>query len=154
MNYNESCVIIGVVGGFCAKMLGGFDYAMKILIFFMVVDIIAGFVCAALFNCSQYAKNGVSSTALLRGAVRKISILSIVAIGVAIDRIIETDYVRNGVVMYFIATEGISILEHCVNMGIPVPKFIVGLLENIGREKEEKSNEAETNTYKGKRLKE
>lgn len=149
MQTDQSCVIIGVVGGLCTKILGGFDYSLKAMLLLMGIDIIAGFICAAIFDKSKYSKNGVCSDALIKGAIRKISILSIVAIGVVIDTIMEMDYVRNGVVMYFIATEGISILEHMVVIGLPVPAFVTNILENMRKEVD---NKPESN-YEGKRVK-
>lgn len=154
MQTEKYCAIIGVVGGMFTKILGGYDYSLKAMLLLMVIDIVAGFVCAALFDTSQYSKNGVSSSALIKGAVRKISILGIVAVGVVIDKIMNMDYVRNGVVMYFIATEGISILEHMVVIGLPVPAFVTKMLERL---KSDTENEADNNgkrEYRGKRLKE
>lgn len=136
------------------KMLGGFDYTLKAMLLLMLIDIVAGFVCAWLYNTSQYSKNGVTSEALMKGAVRKIFILAIVAIGVVLDNIMNINYVRNGVVMYFIATEGISVLEHLITMGIPVPNFVKQMLEKIQSDSE---NTGESNTpgkreYEGKRV--
>lgn len=131
MKVQENCVIIGAVGGFFMKIFGGFDYSLKAMLLLMVIDIFSGFISAWMFNTSKYSKNGVTSDALLKGAVRKISMLSIVSIGVVIDGVMGFNYVRNGVVMYFIATEGISILEHMIHIGIPVPKFVGQMLENM-----------------------
>lgn len=131
MKIQENCVIIGAVGGFFMKIFGGFDYSLKAMLLLMVIDIFSGFISAWMFNTSKYSKNGVTSDALLKGAVRKISMLSIVSIGVVIDGVMGFNYVRNGVVMYFIATEGISILEHMIHIGIPVPKFVGQMLENM-----------------------
>lgn len=135
------CVIIGIVGGMISKLVGGFDYSIKAMFLLMIVDIISGFVCAAFFNKSKYSSNGVTSDALIKGAIRKISILSIVAIGVVVDRVLEIDIIRNGVVIYFIATEGISVLEHMVIIGIPIPQFVLSILENMKKETENIGNE-------------
>lgn len=137
MREEQVCGVVGVVGGLAVKLLGGFDYSIKAMLLLMFVDIISGFVCAWVFDTSQYSKNGVSSEALFKGAVRKTFMLSIVAIGVVIDKVMGFNYVRNAVVMYFIATEGISILEHMVTMGIPVPKFVVNMLENMRKDETE-----------------
>lgn len=154
---DEYCAIIGIVAGLASKFLGGFDYILKAMCVLMVIDIISGFICAAVFNKSKFAVNGVTSEALFKGAIRKVSMLFIVAVAVIIDRIMEFDYVRNSVVMYFIATEGISVLEHMITMEIPVPKFITLMLENIKIDSEKKVSGEEPNEkeqeYKPKRLK-
>lgn len=156
MQIEKVCGIIGVVGGFIADILGGADYTLRALMLLMLIDIIAGFSSASFYNTSKYSKNGVSSEALLKGAVRKISVLSIIAIAVIIDRVMGLNYVRNAVVMYFIATEGISILEHLVVIGVPVPQFVISILENIKKDepKQEQKTDDGKREYKGKRLKE
>lgn len=157
MKYEETCATIGIVAGLASKFLGGFDYILKAMAMLMLIDIVSGFICAAVFNTSKFSKNGVTSEALFKGAIRKISMLFIVAVAVIIDRIMEFDYVRNSVVMYFIATEGISVLEHIVTMGVPVPKFITLMLENIRQDSEKKVSlekpEDTEQEYKPKRLK-
>lgn len=155
MKSEEYCATIGIVAGLASKFLGGFDYILKAMALLMVIDIISGFVCAAVFNTSKFSQNGVTSEALFKGAIRKISMLFIVAVAVIIDRIMEFDYVRNSVVMYFIATEGISVLEHMITMGIPVPKFITLMLENIKNDSEKKVTveQSEETEYEPKRLK-
>lgn len=148
----EQYAIIGIVGGYASKILGGFDYTLKAMVMLMLIDIIIGFLCASFFDISKYSNNGVSSDALMKGAIRKITILAIVSIGVIADRLLNTDYIRNAVVVYFIATEAISILEHLINMGIPVPSALYSIMENM--QKENKLNNGETKTrYEGKRLK-
>ena len=99
----------------------------------MLIDIILGFISAAVFKLSKYG-NGVSSEALAKGALRKCSMLCIIIIGTIIDNLFGMDYVRNAIVFYFIATEGISILEHLIDMD-----FIVKILDSM----EKKYNDAE-----------
>lgn len=147
----EVYAIISMIGGYASKILGGFDYTLKAMILLMGIDIVIGFLCACFFDISKYSKNGVTSDALLKGAIRKITILCIVAIGVIIDRMMGMDYVRNAVVIYFIVTESVSILEHMVNMGIPVPSALYSILENM--QKESKMGESKQHKYEGKRLK-
>lgn len=144
MKSEQVCGIIAVAGGLASKMLGGFDYAIKAMFLLMVIDIVSGFVCAWIFNTSKYSINGVTSDALFKGAIRKIFMLSIVTIGVVVDRVMGFNYVRNAVVMYFIATEGISILEHMVVMGIPVPKFVESMLETMRKENGDGTSDQDT----------
>lgn len=153
MKNEHICGIIAIVGGIASKTMGGFDYIIQAMLLLMCIDIVLGFLCAWVFNTSQYAKNGVTSEALIKGAVRKISMLSLVCIGVVIDRVMNFNYVRNAVVMYFVATEGISILEHLMIMGIPVPAFVTSMLETMKKDTETNTeNEIRDEEPEGKRV--
>lgn len=145
LQLNEMCAIIGVVGGALSKLVGGFDYALKSLLLLMLIDLIAGFTSAAFFNKSKYSKNGITSNALLKGGIRKISILAVVSVGVVVDGVMQFDYVRNTVVIYFIATEGISILEHLVNIGVPVPNLVLRILEDMREDSNNESSKGNSN---------
>lgn len=61
----QVCVVIGIIGGTAMKLLGGFDYSLIAMLTLMLIDILLGFVSAAVFKTSKYG-NGVSSNALLR----------------------------------------------------------------------------------------
>lgn len=122
---------ISAIGAFIASFLGGYDALLETMLIMMVLDIIAGVLSAAFFNTSKYSKNGITSDALLRGAIRKVMMLFIVAVGVMVDTILHTTYVRNCAVLYMIGTEGISLLEHMVHMNVPFPKFLKDIIETI-----------------------
>lgn len=134
---NKVLMVISAITGLISGALGGFDYLLICLIAMIVIDFTMGFISAAFFNTSKYSKDGVTSDALFKGAIRKICILCLVCCAVIIDKALGLDYVRNAVVFYFIATEGISVMEHLVHIGIPVPRFIVRILESV---KEENDN--------------
>ena len=139
------CVVVGIIGGTAVKLLGGFDYSLIAMFTLMLIDIILGFISAAVFKTSKYG-NGVSSEALTKGALRKCSMLCIIIIGTIIDNLFGMDYVRNAVVFYIIATEGISILERLINMDVRVPQFIVRILDSMEKkydDAEEKDNETD-----------
>lgn len=134
----QVCVVAGIIGGTIVNLLGGFDYSLIAMFTLMTIDIILGFVSAAVFKKSKYGA-GVSSEALVKGALRKCSMLCIIIIGTIIDNLFGMEYVRNAIVFYFIATEGISILEHLIDMDVRVPYFIVKILDSM----EKKYDDAE-----------
>ena len=57
------CVVAGIIGGTAVKLLGGFDYSLMAMFTLMLIDIILGFISAAVFKLSKYG-NGVSSEAI------------------------------------------------------------------------------------------
>lgn len=122
-----SCIILGAM----STALGGFDTLLKCMLSMMMLDICCGFGCALVFRKSKYGDGGISSSAMIEGAYRKMMEIALVVMGVLIDKAMGFDYLRNCIVIYFIAAEGLSILEHMVVINVPFPKFIKELLYKI-----------------------
>lgn len=113
------CSVIGVIGSFIAKGLGGWDDAIIALIIFMAIDFIMGLLCALVFGKSDKSENGaLSSSACWKGLVKKVCTLLIVVMAHYIDVISDLDFVRNAVVIAFCVAESISIMETAGLMGI------------------------------------
>ena len=122
------CGSAGIIGSYIAQLLGGWDTAVQTLLFFMVVDCVLGFLCAAIWGKSPKSTNGgLSSQACWKGIVKKCGTFLIVACCTAIDRMLSTDYVRNAVVIAFCVSELISITETAAVMGI-LPKSVQNIL--------------------------
>lgn len=105
-------------------LLGGFDTDIKVLIGVIIIDYITGLVKAI------YLKN-INSTIGLKGIIKKMGYLVIVALSVQIDKIIGIESVRTIVIYFFVANEGISILENWGLMGLPLPKKLINILEEL-----------------------
>lgn len=131
MDKNHACGYFGAICGIFSSILGGFDIILKCLMLLMLMDIIAGFSSAAFFNKSQYSKNGLTSKAMAQGIVKKMCMLIIVSLGVVINKVLNIDYIRNAIILYFIASEGLSILEHMINIGVPFPPIVAKMLSVI-----------------------
>ena len=121
---------IAAVGSFIANSLGGWDAALTVLIAMMVIDILTGLAVAAIFSKSPKTEGGkISSAASFKGVTKKIVVLILVGLAVQLDKMMQVDYVRNLVIIFYIGSEGLSILENLVLMDIPFPGFIKKLLE-------------------------
>lgn len=149
-NYIFVCGIVGAVGSYIAQLLGGWDSAVQTLLFFMVVDCILGFLCAAFWSKSPKSTNGgLSSQACWKGIVKKCGTFLIVACCTAIDRMLGTDYVRNAAVIAFCVAELISIVETAGIMGLIPPavkRIIMNAIDMLkgnsdDDNKEDKNNE-------------
>lgn len=105
-------------------LLGGFDTGIKVLIGVIIIDYITGLAKAI------YLKN-INSTIGLKGIIKKMGYLVIVALSVQIDKIIGIESVRTIVIYFFVANEGISILENWGLMGLPLPKKLINILEEL-----------------------
>lgn len=130
-------LIVGTVGGFIARQLGGWDTYLQILVTVMGVDYITGFIVAGVFKASKKSKTGgLSSHKGFLGILKKTMILVMVYVGYQIDVIVGwNDFVRYAVIVGFIANEAVSITENAGLMGVPIPapiKKAIALLHEKG----------------------
>lgn len=129
--------IVGAVIGFMYGEVNGLFWA---LIAFMALDYISG-VLAAIGGRKLSSKVG------FRGIAKKLLILVFVALGHITDT-----YVLGGVpaamsaaMLFYIANEGISIVENAAALGLPVPQKIKSVFEQIKNKSGEDDNESKGN---------
>lgn len=135
---NTAFAVLTAVGGTVAGYLGGWDAALQTLIAAMAVDYITGLAVAGVFKKSQKTGSGtLSSRAGFRGLVQKDCVLLLVFLAVLLDRFAGTDAARPAVCWFFIANEGLSILENFGLMGVPYPKFLREMLEALNQKGDE-----------------
>lgn len=131
---------IGAIGGFVAMAFGGWSEALITLIVFMSVDYITGLAVAGIFKKSKKSENGaLESRAGFKGLCRKGVALLIVLVAVRLDIIMHTTYIKDAVIIAFVANESISIIENAGLMGIPVPGIIARAIDVL-RNESEKAN--------------
>ena len=112
--------------------LGGWDIALQTLLIIIVLDYITG-ICKAIHNKKLNSEIG------LKGIVKKVGYLIIVAVAVILDRIAgNTGAIRTLVIYFFVANEGISILENWGGMGLPLPKKLTETLEQLKNDNDPK----------------
>lgn len=119
------CTVIGMIGGFFAYLFGGWDAALITLIIAMVIDFVSGLVVAGVFHKSKKTDSGaLESKAGWKGLCRKVMTLLMVLIAYRLDLAIGVDYIKNTVIIGFIANEVISIVENAGLMGLQYPDVI------------------------------
>ena len=119
------CASIGLIGGFIASVFGGWDTGLITLIIFMGIDYISGLIVAGVFHASKKTETGtLESRAGWKGLCRKCMTLLFVLVAYRHDLVIGSDYIRDAVVIAFIANETISIVENAGLMGVPLPEVI------------------------------
>lgn len=120
------CTAVGVVGGWVTSLYGGWDAAISTLIICMAVDYISGLIVAGVFHASKKsAAGGLESRAGFKGLCRKGMILLIVLIACRLDLLLGTNYIRDAVIIGFVANEVISIVENAGLMGLPMPAALI-----------------------------
>ena len=124
--------IVAIIATFFTYLFGSWDLALQVLIVFMVLDCVTGVLYA-------FISNQLNSEVGFKGLVKKLMILVVLIIGVLLDRILLTgNWVFRTLVCYFyIANEGISLLENVANIGIPIPNKIRNALEQLNKDDEE-----------------
>lgn len=128
--YNESmkegiCSILGMLLTYIVYLLGGIDIAMQCLLIAIVLDYISGMIKA--FNLKQ-----LSSKVGFKGIMKKVGVLLIVMLGVLVDRVTgDTGAIRTLVIYYFVANEGLSIIENLSLAGVPIPKGLKKALKAL-----------------------
>ena len=131
LNYIK--VIVMALGTWITWLLGSWDKALVVLIVFMVLDYGTGLLRA-------WINKEVSSDVGLMGIARKGLIFVVLIVAVMLDRLLNTGtWVFRTLVCYFyIANEGISLLENCAGLGLPIPEKIKDALAQLkdGEKKE------------------
>ena len=132
------CTGIGIVGSTVASAFGGWDAAMITLISMMVIDYLTGVLVAGVFHNSPKTENGtLESKAGWKGLCRKGVTLLIVLVAARLDIILGTGFIRDAVIIGYIANETISIIENAGLMGVPIPAAIEKAIEVLQSKGEE-----------------
>ena len=123
------CMVAGVVGGFIATLLGGWDSALATLVIFMGIDFVTGIVTAAMGKSKHSESGTLNSKAGWVGLAKKFCILLMVVVAVRMDIMIGTTYIRDATCIGFCVNELLSIIENTSLMGIPYPPAIKKAIE-------------------------
>lgn len=121
---NKDTFIITALGTLLSFLFGQFDLPLRILLTFMIMDFITGLL-------KGWYGFGLSSKLGYRGLIKKCGILCVVIVAVMLDLLTGQLMFRVAVCYFFIAIEGISILENLASIGVPIPQVIMDRLTQI-----------------------
>lgn len=138
------CTMIGVIGSTVAALFGGWDAALVTLVIFMGIDYLTGLIVAGVFHNSEKTENGaLESRAGWKGLCRKGVTLLVVLVACRLDLVMGSNFIRDAVVIAFIANETISIVENAGLMGVPIPGVVVRAIEILKKQAESEDGENE-----------
>ena len=120
---------IAIIGTCITAALGGWDIALQVLVTFVILDYITGLTVAIIDKT-------VSSAVGFKGIVKKVMIFALLYVAVQADKATGTSIIRSFTIMFYIANEGISILENAGKLGVPYPAPLKNILVAL----KEKSN--------------
>lgn len=116
---------------------GGWSDALITLMIFMSVDYVTGLAVAGIFKKSKKSESGaLESRAGFKGICRKGVALLIVLVATRLDVVMKTTYIKDAVIIAFIANESISIIENAGLMGVPIPDAITKAIDILKKESE------------------
>lgn len=118
--------VVAVSGTAITFLFGGWDIALNTLVVLMATDYLTGL-------AKGYINKDLSSATSLKGLFKKIFILFILIVAVALDRMVGSDegVFRTLVCFFYISNEALSIIENAAELGVPVPAQIKNALEQL-----------------------
>ncbi len=123
---NVVLAAFAAAGGIAAYLFGPWDALLVALLAAIVLDYLTGVAVAAV-------QRTLSSAVGWRGLLKKAVILLIVCLGTLLDRLLEDSNgaVRAAVCLFYIANEGLSVLENAGALGLPLPETLKRALARL-----------------------
>lgn len=140
---NTVVKISAAAAGAVISFFTGLPVIMWVLIGVMTLDYVTGLITGAMGVSNKTDGGRLSSRAAFMGLMRKVMVLLVVLLAVLLDLAVQTgagvsfSAVTGATCMWFIASEGVSILENAALMGLPIPEVLTRALETMrGGDKE------------------
>lgn len=119
--FNSISMIVGVLGGFVCRLLGGWDMLLGVLVTLVVLDYLTG-ILKSIYN------KELSSEVGYRGIVKKVFLFIVIATACEIQKVTgDSMPLREMTLMFFITNEAISLLENSSEF-IPIPEQLKSVL--------------------------
>ena len=91
---------------------------------------------------SAWYNKKLDSKVGLKGIVKKLTYFLLVVLSVEIDKILgQVGIIRNLVIYFFVANDGLSVIENVGKMDIPIPKKLKDALIQLSEDKEDTKND-------------
>lgn len=144
--------VVGVKGigalivSFVAYILGIVNEWVVVLVFFMLLDMGTGLL-------RSWITKSWNSTIGMAGIIKKVAMVFLIGMAGGVEYIINTagqdskGLVVIGVTSFFIVNEGISIMENCAQLGLPIPPVLYNALEKLNKEPIGKEHLLERNPH-------
>ena len=139
---------LAAVGGAIASFFCGLPPILWVLLAVMTLDYITGIICGCMGKSLKTEHGGLSSNTAFVGLIKKLLIIVIVALAYLLDHAVTLNVgvqfaaVSGATCLWFIASEGISVVENASLMGVPIPKALKQALE-VMRGNDDKGGKAE-----------
>ena len=126
--------LIGIIVNIITTLFGIWNVSISTLILFMAIDFFSGLAVAGIFHNSQKTGTGtLESKAGWKGLCRKCMTMLFVLIAHRLDLSLGTSYIRDTVIIGFMANELISIVENAGLMGLPLPAALIKAIDILNK---------------------
>ena len=136
--------ILAAIGGAIAGAFGGIDTMLIVLVACMALDYITGLIVAWMGRSQKTESGHLDSKVGFVGIAKKALMLLVVLMAALLDRALGTEHAvfRTMMIWFYIANEGLSILENLSMAGVPFPAGVLKALEQL-RDKSDTSNDVQ-----------
>lgn len=144
MTWDKVLKILAAVAGAICGLFGEWNTMLTILVVAMTTDYISGWIVAWCGKSPKTENGGLSSKIGFIGIAKKAFIMILVLLATLLDRVIggDTAVFQSSLVLYYIANEGLSILENAALIGVRFPAKLKKALETM-REQEDDPTDKE-----------
>lgn len=124
---------LATVGGAIAGFFGEWNAVLTVLLVAMAVDYVSGLIVAAAGKSPKTESGGLNSKVGFVGLAKKGMILLVVLTATLLDRAVgnATSVFQMATACFYVANEGVSILENAAIIGLPVPGVIKRALDDL-----------------------
>lgn len=115
-----------LAGGVLGVLLGSVDGLLIALIAFMAIDYLTGLIVGVV-------RKNLSSAVGFVGLAKKVLILLLVIVANLLDvHVLQGGSAARGLVIaFYLANEGLSIVENAGKLGVPIPQKLVALFAQL-----------------------
>lgn len=112
-----------------SQLVGGWSPTMGVLLIIMGLDIVTGI-------CRAGLQRQLSSVISWQRGIKKFLILVMVVLAAQLDCVVGGgSLLRDAMIIYYIVTEGLSILENTAACGVPYPDWLLTALKQLNERK-------------------
>lgn len=133
--WNVLSIVFATIGVWLGLFIGPVNGLLIALIVFVITDYVSGFAAAIV-------RKELSSSVGFRGLARKVLIFLIVGIANVLDVYVlgANAVLRTAVILFYMANEGLSIVENAGEIGLPIPKKLKEVLAQLRKKSGEDEN--------------
>ena len=127
--------IAAAAAGAVISFFTGIPVIMWVLIAMMTLDYVTGLMTGMMGVSSKTEGGKLSSRAAFDGLMRKIMIFLVVILSVLVDLAVQYgagvtfNAVTGATCLWFIASEGVIVIENAAELGVPIPGILRKALE-------------------------
>ena len=145
MTWDKILKVLAAVAGAICGLFGEWNTMLTILVVAMTTDYISGWIVAWCGKSPKTENGGLSSKIGFIGIAKKAFIMILVLLATLLDRVIggDTAVFQSSLVLYYIANEGLSILENAALIGVRFPAKLKKALETMREQEDDPPDDME-----------